>query len=190
MRVLGLDPGSIQTGFAILELNKGPFAPQIISSGTILLDAKAPLSHRLRMLSEDLENLLKRHKPESVALESLFFSKNAMSALKLGHARGVILLKTEEHGSELVEFSPAEVKKAVAGSGRSSKDGVARALRLILKLPSNFQFTSEDHSDAVALGLCYCLTLRFVKDGKAQPAKILRGKRGNRDRSTFWQTHL
>lgn len=155
MRIISIDPGSIRTGFAVFEIGK---SPQVVQSGTIELGETRDLGSRLAELSHDLQKLLEKHRPKELALERIFFSKNALSALHLGHARGVILMKCSEAGLEPFEYTPTEVKQTVTGSGRASKEQVEHFVRLQLKLPKNFVMTSQDQSDALAIGLTH---LRF-----------------------------
>lgn len=175
MRVLGIDPGSRRTGFAVLQSESG--STQIISSGVIALDEKLALPHRLAQLAQDLRDLIRLHRPAEVALESVFFARNAQSALKLGHARGVILMIASEHRLPIHEYSPAEAKAVLTGRGRATKEEVARMVRILLKLPKQFEFTAADQSDALALGLVHV------------QSKRLRGNLSH-DRSTFWQNSL
>lgn len=156
MRALAVDPGSIKTGFAVLEYRSGKTI--YITSGTIFLERDKKLPDRLCNLAEDLRVLCQKYKPQHLALESVFFAKNAQSALKLGHARGVVLLTGASFNMEIFEYSPTEVKSSVCGSGRADKAQIEHMTRLLLKLPSNFQFSSSDHSDALAIGLTHLQT--------------------------------
>lgn len=182
MRILGIDPGSQRTGFAILNADRGRI--EHVSSGTIVLDSKKAIETRLVVLNDDLENLIEKYEPSEMAIETVFFAKNAQSALRLGEVRGVVLRQAAHHGLKIFEYAPAEVKSAVGGSGRAQKDQLARLLRLFLKLPPNFKFQSPDHSDALAIALAHAQT----RGGKL--SKSSRGDTKNDDRSTFWQTHL
>jgi crossover junction endodeoxyribonuclease RuvC len=181
MRILGIDPGSHRTGFAILEAIRT--GPQHISSGTIVLDPKLSIETRLLILDQDLENIISKYEPSEMAIETVFFAKNAQSALRLGEARGVILRRAAQHKLKVFEYAPTEIKSAIGGSGRAKKDQIARLLRLFLKLPQSFKFQSSDQSDALAIGLAHAQT-RGGKLSRAQQGK------GKNDRSTFWQTHL
>ena len=176
-----MDPGSIRSGYAIFETQGQQIS--LVSSGTIVMNAKSDLPTRLVELASDLEAILRKFKPEELALESVFFAQNAQSALQLGQARGVILLKAAESGLKIFEYSPAEVKKSVAGSGRATKDQVEKMIRLVLRLPNTFEFKSADHSDALAIGLTHLQGLEPLR-------KTKKGKRAPNDRTSFWQTHL
>lgn len=174
MRILGVDPGSLRTGFGVIELSRGNAIH--IASGAIRLENDGPLSERLKNLSIDLEAIIQKHKPKALAIEHVFFSKNAQSALKLGQARGVILMTAARHGLEIHEYTPTEIKAAIGGSGRAQKDAVARMVRLLLKLSASFQFVCSDQSDALAIAIAH-----------AQSSKRRALKK--HDRATFWETH-
>ena len=180
MRVLGIDPGSINTGFAIVEYSGR--SSRYIAGGTIALDESDPLAERLVRLSKDFKKILKSYKPQELALEFLFFAKNAQSALKLGHARGVLLMHAKEAGMKVYEYTPTQVKSSICGMGRAKKDQIAQMVKMILKLSPTFKFTSQDESDALAL----CLT-----HAQSKPIKKIGLNPGKKnDRTTFWQTQL
>jgi len=181
VRVLGIDPGSIKTGFAIIEYTGR--SASYIAGGTIVLEDSDPLADRLVRLSKDFKKVIQHYKPQELALESLFFSKNAQSALKLGHARGVLLTNAKEAGLNVFEYTPTAVKSSVCGMGRARKDQVATMVKTILNLNPSFEFTSADESDALAL----CLTHAQAKPSRPKRPTTL-GKKN--DRTTFWQTHL
>ena len=172
MRVIGIDPGSIKTGFAVLNFKAQSI--ELLASGSIILDPDLRLHERLRELAQDLEKIFTKHKPEEMALESIFFAKNARSSLQLGQARGIALLKAAEARAEVFEYAPTEVKQCVCGHGRASKEQIQKMIRLLLKLPSSYKFISADQADAVAIALTH-----------AQ----LKGLKTN-DRTSFWQTTL
>lgn len=152
MRILSIDPGSIRAGFAVFEAGKDL---KLLQSGTIELNQSKDLGSRLAELAQDLESLLKKHQPQELALERIFFAKNALSALQLGHARGVILMKCAQAGLAVSEYTPTEVKQAITGAGRAQKEQVEHFVRLHLKLPKTFVMTSSDQSDALAIGLTH-----------------------------------
>ena len=153
MRVIGIDPGSIKAGFSILEKNSKE--PIHISSGSIVLDDKLPVEKRLLPLFEDVCFLIKKYQVSEMAIENVFFAKNAQSALKLGQARGVILLAAAQANIPVFQYAPTEIKNSVSGSGRADKQQIEHMIRFILKLPKSFEFKSPDHSDALAIGLTH-----------------------------------
>jgi crossover junction endodeoxyribonuclease RuvC len=150
MIVIGIDPGTIRTGYGILRRDGGRIIR--LTSGTIHLDNKAPVEERLVPLQDELDRVLVSHGPDEAAVESLFFSKNAMSALKLGHARGVILLTLSRHNLSVSSYAPALVKRSVVGGGRAAKGQVAKVVQAILGLRETPQ---EDEADALAIAICH-----------------------------------
>lgn len=150
MKVLGIDPGSIRCGFALLE-DLGGRVPLLREAGTWNLGANHPVPHRLGVLLERVEETLRDHSPTCLVIEESFVHKNVHSALVLGQARGVVLGMCARAGMEIVELSPAEAKKSVAGSGRATKEAVAEMCRRQLALET--LPVGPDASDALALAL-------------------------------------
>lgn len=147
LKILGIDPGSRITGYALLEIQSGKVV--YLESGILdLIRTETLFTHRLRLLGENLENLLRRFKPHHVAIEKIFLGKNADSAFKLGHARGVVLYEALCAGAHIFEYSTREVKKGITGRGSAEKEEVQAVLKSFLKLP---QLRSLDESDALAL---------------------------------------
>jgi crossover junction endodeoxyribonuclease RuvC len=179
--VIGIDPGSLKTGFAVVEYS--PKAVQYIAGGTIVLEDQDPLEDRLVRLSKDFRKIISHYQPEELALETMFFAKNAQSAIKLAHARGVLLMEGAQAGMKVFEYTPTSIKNAVCGTGRAKKDQIAQMVKILLKLKKDFEFTSADESDAVAL----CLAHAQCKPSRNQASSIP-GKQN--DSSTFWQTRL
>lgn len=153
MRVLAIDPGSIKTGFACLERHGSQW--KHISSGSLFFEAKEALPERLFQLRQDLLEIISRYEPSEMAVEKAFFAKNAQSALKLGQARGVILMTAAEAKLPIWEYSATQVKSSICGSGRASKLQMEHMLRLLLKLKSSFEFSSDDQADALAIALTH-----------------------------------
>jgi len=124
-----------------------------IDNGAVITSPKAPLGERLLKIHEALREVIARYEPETVAMETVFVSKNVSSALKLGHARGVAMLAASQSGLDVHEYAPTEVKKAVVGTGRAEKKQVQEMVRIILGLP---EIAQEDASDALAVAICRC----------------------------------
>ena len=154
MIIMGIDPGSLVTGFGIIDSNPKTGLVNYITSGTIRLKA-GPLPGRLHVLYEDLNSLCHEYRPEVMIIESLFVKINWNTALILGHARGVILLVAQQHACEIRELQPRSVKKAITGNGGSSKQVVSFMVSQRLGITQTLRV---DASDALALALCY-LTL-------------------------------
>jgi crossover junction endodeoxyribonuclease RuvC len=146
--ILGIDPGSIRTGFGLVSCANGQLIH--IAHGTILLDKKKPLAERLCDLAMDLATILNKYKPTIAAIEDVFVYKNPRSALILGQARGAALAVLGMHGLLITSFSPAQVKSLIFGHGRAKKFQVAHfvAISLNIELPK-----SPDAADALALAM-------------------------------------
>ncbi|MBX3356169.1 MAG: crossover junction endodeoxyribonuclease RuvC [Phycisphaeraceae bacterium] len=152
MRLLGIDPGLTNTGYACLELRPRGREPRLIEAGVLRLAARRSISHRLRQLDEDLESLISELRPSRMAVERVFTHvRNLRTAIVMAHARGVVLLAAERHGMDLDEFTPAAVKKALTGRGNADKRQVQLAVMGqcgLAKPPS-----PNDVSDAIAIAL-------------------------------------
>jgi len=161
--ILGVDPGSRLLGYACIEKNGNHF--RVITHGTIQLFHKEykniPVDEttpsRLKEIHTCLSKIIEEHKPQAMAVEKVFFAKNAVSALKLGQARGVVLLTGALYDLEIYEYSATEVKGMVTGYGRSDKGQVAKTLQLIL---GQQKFETQDSSDALAIALAHGLALQ------------------------------
>ncbi len=153
MLVLGIDPGTANTGYGVVR-GGGAAAPSLVECGVIRTRARDPLPARLREIFEGIGELIERHKPDAVSVEDVFYAKNVRTTVVLGHARGVILLAAELRGLVVNEFAPAEIKKAVVGSGSATKEQVQFMLTRLLRLKSAPQ--PSDAADGVAAALA-CL---------------------------------
>jgi len=151
LKVLGIDPGSLVTGYAILEKGAHGRHP-VLSHGEVCLPPGASLAERLLVLSEDLEKVMVEHCPQVLAIESVFFARNARSSLVLGHARAVPLLLAARRGMEVFEYEPRMVKLAVTGTGTASKTQVKKMAGLLLDIKD---MPGPDASDALAVALCH-----------------------------------
>jgi crossover junction endodeoxyribonuclease RuvC len=151
VRIVGIDPGSERTGYGCVETDGRRH--RLISCGAVTAAAGDAFPDRLARIYRELSAVFARTRPECVAVESVFHAVNARSALKLGHARGVALLAAVEAGCTVVEYSPAEVKRAVVGYGRADKRQVQQMVKLLLGLdkpPSPY-----DAADALAVAICH-----------------------------------
>lgn len=149
MRIIGIDPGIERTGFAILEMQNEKLA--LLDCGLILTEKQHAFSYRLNLLANDLKKILREWKPDGAALEQVFFSKNVKSAMRVSHARGVILEILEEFGIPVKELNPSHVKMAVTGDGRADKLQMRKMLPHLL----NVDVKSDDIVDAIACGICF-----------------------------------
>ena len=159
MRIFGIDPGSERTGYGCVETDGRRH--QLLACGAITVAAKDGFPQRLARIHRDLAALLATWRPDCVAIESLFHANNVRSALKLGHARGVAMLAAVEAGCPVVEYTPAEIKRAVVGYGRAEKHQVQQMIKLLLgldKAPS-----PHDAADALAVAICHLHSMPPVR---------------------------
>jgi crossover junction endodeoxyribonuclease RuvC len=154
IRVLGIDPGSIVTGFAILE--KGNNGLIHVHSGSIRPSARRKsFAMRLKGIYRSLQTVINDFEPDDVAIEGVFLAKNPQSAIKLSHARGVAMLASAEAGLEIYEYSPRAVKLAVVGYGQASKEQVQKMVQALVSLK---EMPSPDTADALAVAICHIHT--------------------------------
>ena len=163
MRILGIDPGVATIGFGVIEADRAKV--QLLRYGVITTPAGLPLSVRLRQISEDMVELLGQFKPEEMAVEELFFSKNITTGIAVAHGRGVILYAAERCGVPLYEYTPSQVKLSVTGYGKAEKRQVMDMTRRLLKL--NAIPRPDDAADALALAICHArsATSRLPRTG-------------------------
>lgn len=160
MIVLGIDPGSVTTGYGLVE-SKGNRL-RLIDAGPLRLKKHSDImANRLYFLGEELEKLLLKHKPDALALERVFHGVNFSSALKLGYVRGVCLFLGARFGLEIAEYSPTEVKKSITGYGRAEKGQVQEMVRMLLGLEKAPQ--PHDVADALALAIFHAHTAPILK---------------------------
>jgi crossover junction endodeoxyribonuclease RuvC len=155
---LGIDPGTATTGFGLVRLN--PDGELVaVKYGVILTPKEASASARLVMLYDQLRDLLQEHGPDTAAVEKLFFSRNVTTALAVGQARGVVMLSLQQAGIEPFEYTPNEVKQAVAGFGGADKRQVQDMVRALLQLDSIPK--PDDAADALAIAITHLNTRRY-----------------------------
>lgn len=155
MLTLGIDPGTAVTGFGVVA-RRGPGAFALVECGVIRTTASAPLPVRLREIHEEVAALIARHQPHCVAVEDVFYARNVRTTLVLGHARGVVLLAAEQAGITIAEYPPAEIKKAVAGTGGATKAQVQYMVAQLLRLRAAPQ--PADAADGVAAALAHLMS--------------------------------
>ncbi|HEX7020625.1 MAG TPA: crossover junction endodeoxyribonuclease RuvC [Gemmatimonadaceae bacterium] len=157
MIVLGVDPGTASTGYGVVKgdgLGHGAGRVALVECGVIRTRARDPLASRLREIFDGITELLARHRPDALSVEDVFYAKNVRTTVVLGHARGVILLAGEQAKIPITELPPAEIKKAVVGTGAATKEQVQFMLTRLLRLKSVPQ--PSDAADGVAAALA-CL---------------------------------
>jgi len=151
VRIFGIDPGSERTGYGCVETDGSHHS--IVACGAISTPARSTFPEKLLAIHGRLAVLIGDCRPDCVAIENLFHAVNVRSALKLGHARGVAMLAAVEAGLPVIEYTPAEIKRAVVGYGRAEKHQVAQMVKLILGLAS--VPTPHDAADALAVAICH-----------------------------------
>jgi len=154
MRVLGIDPGTAATGYGIVERRAGRY--RLLECGVVRTAPGEALSIRLAAIHEGVLEVIERHAPDCLAVEGVFYRKNARSAVILAHARGVAMLAGALRGLPVLEYPPAEIKNSVVGSGRASKDQVGYMVQKLLGLAE--APSPSDASDGCAVALCHLLT--------------------------------
>jgi crossover junction endodeoxyribonuclease RuvC len=159
VRILGLDPGSRHTGFGFVEKHGSRLVA--LTHGRISCSGQLSLPARITRITAELEELLTKWEPHVVALETPFHGLNVRSLIVLAQARGALLAVLGRHGHDIREYSPAEVKSAVTGHGRSDKQQVAKMVQMILSLRD--QKVSADATDALAVAICCAQLQKFEK---------------------------
>jgi crossover junction endodeoxyribonuclease RuvC len=148
--VLGIDPGTAALGYGIVDRTAGSL--RAVDHGCLVTSPDLPLGERLLSIHRAVAELIATHAPEMVAVERVYFSRNAQTAMAVGHARGVVLLAAAEAGVAVREATPNEVKMAVAGYGAADKEQVGRMVALVLGLAT--APTPDDAADALAIAIC------------------------------------
>jgi crossover junction endodeoxyribonuclease RuvC len=151
VKVFGIDPGSERTGYGCVDSDGSRH--RLVACGAIVSSPRLGFPAQLLRIHQQLNALLAEHRPECVALESIFYAANVRSALTLGHARGVALLAAVEGGYEVAEYTPAEIKRALVGYGRAEKHQVGEMVRVLLGLAEVPK--PHDASDALAVAICH-----------------------------------
>ena len=151
MIVLGIDPGTANTGYGVVALRAGRLLA--LDGGVIETRAGLALERRLATIFARIGDLIDEHEPVAVAVEELYFGTNASSAFAVGQARGVVLLAAGQRGVPCAGYTPQQIKSAVCGSGRAAKDQVTRMVQSLLCLPEP---PTPDHAaDALAVAICH-----------------------------------
>lgn len=159
MIVLGIDPGTATTGYGLVDEEDGRLV--LVECGVITTPAGQALALRLQAIYQGLAGVVREFRPSSAAVEELFFSRNARTALAVGHARGVALLALADAGLPIAEYKPMQVKQAVAGYGGADKQQVQEMVRLLLDLDRAPQ--PDDAADAVAVAICHIHAARMER---------------------------
>ncbi len=157
MLILGIDPGSRYCGYGLLQLE----ARKVVAAGCDVIDVSRTkdLPERLKLLHEQLADVIHQYKPDVAAIETMFYNKHVKSIFTLGHARGVLLLTLAQYDLPIFEYSPREVKKAVVGNGNATKQQVRFMVNTMFQLKNKPE--QDDAYDALALSVCHFNRIRF-----------------------------
>ena len=156
MLVLGVDPGSKVTGYGLVEKENNQMT--CIHAGTISSPDKLPFYERIHTIFQSMVEIMSHYRPQDMAIEDVFFAKNVKSSLKLGHARGAVLIAAVQCGIKIFEYTPLEIKKATVGYGRATKEQVRSMVQMILNLQDR---PNLDTSDALATAICHLNWVRY-----------------------------
>lgn len=151
MRILGIDPGLAIVGWGVVDYNASRF--DVVAYGSVQTPAGMSTEKRLSEIYEGLSQIIGKYKPEQVAVEELFFNTNITTGIRVAEARGVILLCAEKHGIPVSEYTPLQVKQAVAGYGRAEKKQVITMVTMLLGLKKPPK--PDDTADALAIAVCH-----------------------------------
>jgi crossover junction endodeoxyribonuclease RuvC len=157
MKIIAIDPGYERLGVAILEKVSGNKETLLFSECFKTL-TKEKHEKRLALIGEEISKLIKKHKPEALAIETLFFETNAKTAMRVSEARGVVLYEAAKNGLMVKEFTPLEIKVAVTGYGKSDKSQVISMVNRLIKIDKEIKH--DDEYDAVAIGLTFFATTK------------------------------
>lgn len=165
MIILGIDPGLATMGYGVINAVKGNYS--VIDYGAVVTPKDCTLPQRLKQLEEGVQELIKTFKPDNIAIEELFFSKNVTTGIAVSEARGVILLTAVKGlGDEVYEYTPNQIKQAVTGYGGADKMQMQHMVQALLRLKSVPR--PDDAADALAVAICHAQTSRMTTSFKVQ----------------------
>jgi crossover junction endodeoxyribonuclease RuvC len=162
MKVLGIDPGTATTGWAVLEESRGCLTP--LAYGVVNTSSKNPAPERIAEISSDLEKIIKKYKPKEAAVEDIFFFKNLKTAVKVSESRGAVLLTLQNQKVKIFSYTPLQIKQALTGYGRAEKKQIQIMVKNILKLKSVPK--SDDAADALAIAVCHINSRKLISLNK------------------------
>lgn len=167
LRILGIDPGTATTGYGVIELcQRNTY--RYLGSGIIQTSKNLPMPERLKIIREDVLSLIDNFQPENIAIESIFFFKNAKTLVPVAQARGVVLEAAGSRRIELAEYTPMQVKMCVAGYGKADKKEIQMIVARLLKHPTIIK--PDDAADAVAIAICHARNRYSLPVATANPA--------------------
>ena len=168
-RILGIDPGLVATGYAVIE-SEGD-AARLIASGVVATAASGALPERLGTIFDGLNKVIREHRPDAASIESVFMHKDASAALKLGQARGVAVCAAVTNGVPVYEYDARVVKKLIVGKGNAAKEQVQFMVARLLQIAVRYE---DDEADAMAIALCHVFSHRAntrLAEGLAEAAR-------------------
>jgi crossover junction endodeoxyribonuclease RuvC len=164
-RILGVDPGLETSGISVIESSRGGIY-RTLYCGCIETLKDKKIEDRLSEIYSFVKDIILRFKPDCLAIEEIFFSSNAKSIIKVGQARGVVLLCANNNNVEVFEYTPLEVKQAIVGYGRATKDQIKYMVKILLKI-NEMDFPKKDDAwDSLAIAICHANTSRFNENIK------------------------
>lgn len=157
MIILGIDPGIAMVGYGVIQCIGNKYKP--IEYGCITTDSKLDFPDRLKIVYDELTNIIDTYNPVEMAVEELFFNKNVRTAIKVGQARGVEILAGVNKGLDIYEYTPLQIKQGIVGYGRAEKHQVQEMVKMFLNLKEIPK--PDDAADALAVALCHAHCLKF-----------------------------
>lgn len=151
MRILGIDPGIAIVGFGFIDQQGSRLTP--VQYGSITTESDLDQAVRLQIIYDSLRQLIECYEPQAIAIEKLYFNRNVTTAFSVGQARGVIMLAAVQHGLEIAEYTPLQVKQAVVGYGKAEKQQIQEMVRILLRLSAAPK--PDDVADALAIAICH-----------------------------------
>ena len=151
MVILGVDPGIATVGFGVIAAENGKYSA--LEYGAVITSPRQLLEERLQQIYDELTGIIIRHKPDCMAIEELFFNKNAKTAVDVCQGRGVILLSAKKQNVDIYEYTPLQIKSSVVGYGRAEKQQIMYMTKLLLKLDKEPK--PDDTADALAVAICH-----------------------------------
>ncbi len=156
MIIIGIDPGIAITGYAILDFKRNEIIP--INYGVIVTEKK-PLSERINEIHNELNNIIKKYKPDEAGIEKIYFNKNTKTAIDVSEVRGAILLTLIQNNINVSDYTPLQVKQSIVGYGRATKNQIQNMVKIMLNLKEIP--TPDDAADAIAIGICHINSMKL-----------------------------
>lgn len=159
MKVIGIDPGTGITGFGVIEFTS--HSARLVDAGVIRTEAHTPIEQRLEIIHDEISQIIQQNQPDIAAIEKLFFARNVTTAFAVSQARGVVILALQRAGIAMHEYTPLQIKMAMTGYGRATKQQIQEMVRILLKLDSVPK--PDDCADALAAALTYTHHQTYIR---------------------------